>query len=938
MRTRLAIFSVVASLAAVLVGAPPGHTQSPTAVNRAVEPVILQGALLPAWARLPAQGQANPYPSGAIDEVRDAHNGTLFVPTDTVDGSINQGVDVSRLAAFRWNATTESFEEVPVQVDQRFPYFLANGRSDFGIYSGTDEELTYQWDIESWKKVAGECVARYPNQPGEEDPSIYAGFPTQDPVPTLDHDDEIVFMASDAGPDAPIDAPAPPGAIAERYEIGLNDPLTGADTYVYLFQRPGGSSFNGNNGYVNYRRDADADEWIDRHTFSDDDPEELGTSNTGYGPNLPGTVCETHPSKMGQFGISNSSTPRPSTDRFPRDGTTVSTEAYQWRASGRWMVRSMRVRTTAAPVPGCHRVENLCPYGPDLVDRWKGRAFQQSPDSDISAVGFEDEQVNWEANSALLGERMGPVRAIRETWGADSGTNVTKREYFYRDLVVNRYFLRVHPIPPDGLYTSWDHNDESVAKYYNEQTIEGVPVDGINDENVGNVDQEAAGQQTYFDATDPTFSRPISIFNWEQIAGEGTAGSLVYMFQLNNIQGAEHPDVIPYYRDDACFDDGTGDDPAPRIQPGDRLPDSEKPCVGGVPVTPRRQACYGCHGLHFLITSDTDNAWTTKPTTEVDGQQYQWAAPTSSADMVVGDGYANTVKFALAPSPVFLPGAPPADPSPTQSAPAPASSGPSTGPSAGPSGPTAPGSTPSGAPGATSGPTPPGGSGGPGSFPSPGASVQPSSSPAGGTGGGAGGSTPTPSPSASPGGPSQTPVAESSLEAARRRVRFGRPVVLSGRLSVPQRCDGPFGVAIYRQGPGEEFFSEVTRVEGLNRTAPWTARVRSGVNANYVAQPLVGAGCTGAFSQSTLVKVSAVVSAVVPVRCDGGFTVRGRVRPARPGSRVFLFRRGETMRPLDRARLDGRSRFSLDAPRCGTYRILWPGTRGNSAGHLRISS
>lgn len=36
-------------------------------------------------------------------------------------------------------------------------------------------------------------------------------------------------------------------------------------------------------------------------------------------------------------------------------------------------------------------------------------------------VGFEDEQVNWEGNSALLGELRGPVRSIREVWGADLG-------------------------------------------------------------------------------------------------------------------------------------------------------------------------------------------------------------------------------------------------------------------------------------------------------------------------------------------------------------------------------------------------------------------------------------------------------------------------------------------------------------------------------------
>ena len=43
-------------------------------------------------------------------------------------------------------------------------------------------------------------------------------------------------------------------------------------------------------------------------------------------------------------------------------------------------------------------------------------------------------------------------------WGADSGTNVTKTETFYRDAIAYRYHVRVHPIPPDGLYTSWDYN------------------------------------------------------------------------------------------------------------------------------------------------------------------------------------------------------------------------------------------------------------------------------------------------------------------------------------------------------------------------------------------------------------------------------------------------------------------------------------------------
>ena len=47
--------------------------------------------------------------------------------------------------------------------------------------------------------------------------------------------------------------------------------------------------------------------------------------------------------------------------------------------------------------------------------------------------GYEEEDTNWGGSSTLLGEKVGPVRAIRETWGADSGTNVIRRETFYRD-------------------------------------------------------------------------------------------------------------------------------------------------------------------------------------------------------------------------------------------------------------------------------------------------------------------------------------------------------------------------------------------------------------------------------------------------------------------------------------------------------------------------
>ena len=641
--------------------------QTPAAIPaREVEPVVLTGAQLPSWSRLPAEGLATTHPQHMADGKRDAHNGTLVVPPDA-----RSGADIEDIVAYKWDG--DSFVEVPVQVDERFPYFLANVNSNatFGpYYSGTDRELTYEWDVESWKKQFGSCEARYAQSVEEIQQATSQGWMSlaasttpesmmsamQDPVLTLDDDDEIVVMASDAGARAP-GGVGPAGTGTERQEIAIADPRDPTNVrFVYLFLKADGPSFDADNGYIDYERDANADQWIDGNSFERNDPEKLGTSNTSYGPNLPGTVCDD--------GV----TPRPSTDRFARDGVTVSTDTYKWRATGRWMVRDMQITKKG----------EVRQYGPDLIDRWKGRAFQQSPDSTISVVGFEDEQVNWEGNSALIGERMGPVRAIRETWGADSGTNVTKTETFYRDAVQYRYRVRVHPIPPDGLYTSWDYNHDVADTYYNETRTEGVAVDGVNDEIVGNVDGTPTGQPAFFDAPDPTHTKPLSFFNWEQVSGAGDSGSLVYMFEMKNAQSLENPVVTPYYRDDACLDDGTGDNPSPRAFPGESyewLEDDgdggaegqeyvDRPCYTEAPEGysgPYRQGCFACHGVHYFLTNDTDNATAPVATTEIDGAQWQWAVPTDFPTNV-GDAYANTVKTPLVPTAVVQASAPQAEP------------------------------------------------------------------------------------------------------------------------------------------------------------------------------------------------------------------------------------------------------------------------------------
>lgn len=660
---------------------PATALQRSASAARQVEAVVMTGAQLPGWSAAAAQGLPHPYPSGTgivnqclgtgapaalcngigaplsgtpLDtEIRSAHNGSFIYPPNWQPGDapVAGGVPVNAIAAYAYKAG--AWSEIPLQVDEKYPYFLANSHSDFGIYSGTDEELTYAWDLERWNPAdsADGCNAVPP-----------AGVP--DPIAGIDDDDELVFMAQDAGGRAPTGA-QPPDVLAGSagQMVHIADPLDPANSrVVYLYRKPGGSRFAAQQHYVRYTRDGNADQWIDRSFFADADPQKLGTSNTGYGPNLSGTVC--HPT-LGK---------QQSSDRFPRDGVTVQTDSYVWKATGRWMVREI----------GIAKPDGSGNYGADLIDRWKGRAFQQSPDSTVSLVGFEDEQVNWEANSVLLGERCGPVRCIREVWGADSGTNVTKTETYYRDMVVSRYHVRVHPIPPDGLYTSWDYNRgamvptaaEQIAgvpggRYYTLLRPQGVPIDGINDD-IGQIDSVApiAGFcltsdgpkpaengrcPLFLDAADASFNLPLAFANWEQVSAKGDLGSMVYTFELKGATSLATPAVVPYYRDDACLDDGTGDDPVQRPYPGETSTDARVVAgyeqLAGKPYAELRcdekQGVYAAHGIHYFATGDVDNAFVFgKPINEIDGQQWQFMVPTAKP-MNVGEPYANVARVPL---------------------------------------------------------------------------------------------------------------------------------------------------------------------------------------------------------------------------------------------------------------------------------------------------
>ena len=648
-------------------------------------PIVLTGDQLAGWA-VPANVSAHPggvdgarclgagsgVPAPLADDAACTHN-TFEDPTVATGAVTPAGPATDSLTGWRW--TGEEFVQIPLQVDEMDVRFLSNNNSGFAIYSETDQHRTYVFDREGFR-----FMGEHLDDPCLAAPTVDGVTTTPDTVPGLDTDDEVVFMARDAGPRADSQAGLPDG-IQRALEVTVVDPDTvEAVGYVYVMQGEVAPAFDAANGYVQYERDADADTYV----FSESSYENYGAAPEGAYRDADGTCITDDPRQ-----------------RRPKDGATISTDRYRYRYEGRWLMTDWRV---AAVDDGTRA------YGPDLVDQWKARAFQQRPGGETPCCGYEEEENNWGGSSILMGERSGPVRTIRETWGADSGTNVVRRELFYRDEVRQRNFLRVHVITPvDGIYTQWDYNAGAVDTYFNPQVPDGVAIDGVNDDALGN-SRVYAGQDGLLlqdegltelgieegevrvgdprgptggcapdgacinndvDTTDPRFSGLNQLLQWEQVTGPN--GTLVSRFHAADVTpgGAAHfVAATPYYRDDATFDDGTGSNPGPHVHTrgldegsGDeryetyevtradgtveRLPREHwtPGATEGLDTARWYQGSIGTHGLHLLFVADSDNAHTTAPLTEIVAEQRIVVLPGDVGN--VGEAYAGSTEEQL---------------------------------------------------------------------------------------------------------------------------------------------------------------------------------------------------------------------------------------------------------------------------------------------------
>lgn len=104
-----------------------------------------------------------------------------------------------------------------------------------------------------------------------------------DTDPAFDADDELVFMARDAGPEAPDGVAPTPGTIGgEGREIALADSDDGASGHVYLFYGRASSDPGAGQDLVDYDFSLDAGTYLDDYLRRDGPNPESSTVRTAF--------------------------------------------------------------------------------------------------------------------------------------------------------------------------------------------------------------------------------------------------------------------------------------------------------------------------------------------------------------------------------------------------------------------------------------------------------------------------------------------------------------------------------------------------------------------------------------------------------------------------------------------------------------------------------
>jgi hypothetical protein len=296
--------------------------------------------------------------------------------------------------------------QVPIQVDERVVidlcevYGKSSGRWTASPACKTDQVLT---------------------SPVYADPETYTGA---DPDPLFDLDDEVVWMARDAGDRVVTWADPPSVVIGSGVEVELMDGEERA--WLYLFERAEDSVDPGAGAqYVSYE-------------FTLLDGVDYLTEYDLYGENCGNATCD--PTML--------------------EDSVVVGRTYRNHFSARWVSDALEITADGAT-------------GVDILDLHQARFTPASCGRHVLTFAT--------AEGAFAANRSGPVRGIRSYLGANSGPLTQRDHLFYdtrQDIVT---MLRVHAVS-SGIMDVMDYSPEAIGMtYYNGLHPNGLTIDGVPD-------------------------------------------------------------------------------------------------------------------------------------------------------------------------------------------------------------------------------------------------------------------------------------------------------------------------------------------------------------------------------------------------------------------------------------------------------------------------
>lgn len=338
------------------------------------------------------------------------------------------GADPADIVGFAFDG---DWIQIPIQVDEVKMFDIVKA---YPAVVGPCSDPCYSWTGRRWFQR----VYADPNTlTGGEVDEVVNGVANSS---TFDADDEIALMIKDLGGEAS-SVGSPEGTVGAGLEVSVMDPIDAGSGFVYLFLRDNSAESpldpSAGTSYVEYR-------WVVNHIKANHPGDPQATQNfykneyrfTGYNGSTSGAGNP--------------------------ESSYVETADYRREWTGRWTDNVMRIKRGSAT-------------GVNMLDR-----HDESISFDVGCARYQGTFDKGEMT--YITSKSGPIRAIRDFLGTNSGPLTQRQDIFYESSTLQTIDLRVHPIP--GASEFFAYNANAVGLRYTEP-LGTARIDGLPDAYAG---------------------------------------------------------------------------------------------------------------------------------------------------------------------------------------------------------------------------------------------------------------------------------------------------------------------------------------------------------------------------------------------------------------------------------------------------------------------